>query len=576
MGKIEDSFRSALDTAAVAAKERTEPCSRFAEKNRTMGQPYPGPLTHRYHPWTREIRDCQARMMVAQKCAQSGYTEAGLDRAFWDLVVNLRDVLYVLPDDGAASDFSSGRVNPAIEMSRRLSEHFTDCNNVGHKRAGAVNLYIRGAKSRTGLKSVPVANLVLDELNEMPENNVELVFERVSGQPEEIVRIAMFSTPTIPDFGISEFIKSSSRAEFYITCPNCKKRIPLHWPRNFCLDRVAVVCHLCDKVIPFDRETKVAMLATGEWVHEFPELRKRGAGYYNLNQLYSCSVSPQTIKEAWNKAQIKVAAEQEFFNSKMGLPHVAAGAKLSVTDVRNCHTDDPMVTSAPISTIGVDVGKWYYWAASEWAKIDANGRDDEPLNWRRRLLCAGKCLSTEELAEVFYRFNPRRIVVDAQPETREVRRLAKVFKVLWLCWIKEISDTMRVREPLRSLDINRTEWLDLLFDRVRRGKGHFLIPRTVGKEFEDHLTVPTRVYVRDRKGNVLARYQSPGEDHYAFAATLDEVAHHIQFIGRQVLTVSEKQVEDAREERKRPLAKRDVKRYTEEVLEKLTGSRRIK
>jgi len=312
-------------------------------------------------------------------------------------------VLYILPDDGAASDFSSGRVNPAIEMSQRLSEHFTDCNNVGHKRAGAVNLYIRGARSRSGLKTVPVANVTLDEENEMPEANVELVFERVSGQPEEIVRISLFSTPTIPDYGVSEFIKSSSKAEFYFACPHCGKRISLDWPRNFCLDRIAVICHLCDKALPVNRLEKAEMLKTGEWVHAHPELASRVAGYMNLNQLYSCTVTPATIKEAWDKAQIKVAAEQEFFNSKMAKPHVAAGAKLTVDDVRNCFTDDPMVVGAPISTIGVDVGKWYYWVASEWAKIDADGRDDEPLNWRRKILCAGKCLSTEELAEIFYR-----------------------------------------------------------------------------------------------------------------------------------------------------------------------------
>jgi len=571
---------SAVFRAAHVAEERQLTCAEWAERYRVMGSgaAFPGKLTHRYHPWTRDIRNCDSRMMVCQKSAQSGLTEVGVDRALYDLIIQRRDVLYVLPDDGAASDFASGRIDPALELSPRLAEYFSDVSNVGHKRAGSVNIYIRGSKSRTGLKVVPVANLVLDELNEMSETNVELVFERVSGQPEENVRIAMFSTPTIPEYGISEFIEASSKCEYFFTCPHCGKRINLLWPRNFCLDRNRVICHECNEILPDatkgDRPAKADMLQTGEWIARHADQHTRCAGYWNLNQLYSCTVTARTIRDLWDKAQIKIEAEQEFYNSKMAMPHVSAGAKLELRDVRNCYTAQEMQTSASRATLGVDVGKWYYWVASEWEKIDADAPDHEPTNWRRHILCVGKCLSTNELAEVIYKFNAYRVAVDAQPETREMKRLQRPFKFLWLCWIKEIADTIRVREHIKQCDVNRTEWLDLLADRVRKGQELITIPSDVGKEFEDHLQSPTRVYMRDKLNNTIARYQSAGEDHYAFAAMLDEVAHFIGFVGQLPPKPSDEYVRKVLGSRAKRMRPGDARRYTADVLERLTGFRK--
>lgn len=575
---VTGSLTAALDAAAAAAAERVLPCSMWAEKTRVMGAPFPGPLTHRWHPWTRAVRDEDVRLLVVQKGGQLGFTEAFVDRALHDLVVHLRDVLYVLPDDGLASSFSAARIDVALRLAPALGAAFTvGVQNVGHRQAHAANLYVRGSKSRSGLKGCPVANLVLDELDEMDEANVELVFERVSGQPESTVRIAIVSTPTIPDFGVNEFFKASSQCEWFFPCPACGARINLTWPRNFCLDRRVTVCHLCGVPLPASPAAKAVVIGTGAWVPACLDRHARCAGYW-INQLYSSTVSSETIAELWDKAQHKRSAEQEFYNSKMAMPHVCSDAKLSLTDVRACYVSPPRARHSDlIATVGVDVGKWYYWVASEWEKGDASLADAEPTSWRRHVLGVGKCLTTQELNGVLERWHVTRACIDALPETREVRRLQVSMPKLWLCWIKEIADSLRVREPARSVDCNKTEWLDLLLDRVHRGHVSMTTPADLGKEWEDHLQVPARVYYKDHKGNVTARYHSANEDHYAMAAMMDEVAHQLLFTqGNLPVEVSDKQVDEARDKQGPRVGKVDVQRYADKVIEGLTGFRKVR
>jgi phage terminase large subunit GpA-like protein len=177
-------------------------CSAWAMTYRIMGTPYPGKWTFTHHPWLKEMHDSESEMIVGQKAAQLGYTEFALNLAFYYIDIKATDVLYVLPSKTPdASDFSASRFDGALELSQHLTDLFSDVKNVGHKRAGAVNMYVRGSKSRPGLKSIPVGLVILDEVDEFEQKNIPLAMERLSGQVER--KIAMLSTPTIEERGIN-------------------------------------------------------------------------------------------------------------------------------------------------------------------------------------------------------------------------------------------------------------------------------------------------------------------------------------------------------------------------------------
>jgi len=138
--------------------------SRWALKYRIMGQPFPGPWTFNHHPWLKDMHDSQAEIIIGQKAAQMGYTEVALNKVFKAIDIDGISVLYVLPASTPdASDFSTARFDPALEMSEHLRSMFTDVKNIGHKRAGNANLYIRGSRSRSQLKSIPVGLVIVDE-----------------------------------------------------------------------------------------------------------------------------------------------------------------------------------------------------------------------------------------------------------------------------------------------------------------------------------------------------------------------------------------------------------------------------
>ena len=196
--------------------------SKWAENYRVMGPPLPGPWRFKYHPWLREMMDSPADYNVGQKGAQVGFTECVLNIVFFYIDVHNLDCLYVLPAKTPdASDFSAARFDPAIDMSPHLEKLFSDVKNVGHKRAGNTNLYIRGSKSRAGLKSVPVAILILDEKDEMNQDNVPLARERQSGQM--IKKTWEISTPTIDGEGINQTYIQSTQENFFFKCPHCSK-----------------------------------------------------------------------------------------------------------------------------------------------------------------------------------------------------------------------------------------------------------------------------------------------------------------------------------------------------------------
>ena len=80
---------------------------------------------------------------------------------------------------------------------------------MGLKSTGRNVLYIRGSRGDSNLKSIPVSELVLDEMDEMDTHAVWLALERLSGQIEK--HILAISTPTVPKYGIHKLYLRSTQ-----------------------------------------------------------------------------------------------------------------------------------------------------------------------------------------------------------------------------------------------------------------------------------------------------------------------------------------------------------------------------
>lgn len=495
-------------------------CTQWAQRYRIMGNPFPGIWSPQYHPWAPTIQDDESDFIVVKKGAQLGFTEIALNKVFYAIDILGKSVLYVLPANTPdASDFSTSRFDAALEMSPYLARMFSDVSNIGHKRAGNCNLYIRGSRSRSQLKSIPVGLVILDEVDEMIQDNIPLTYERLAGQLDR--QIYALSTPTVEGYGIDALYNDSTQNHFFFRCPSCNKLIELLYPESLQTDPPNLICSLCKTILP--HETKTSWLSTGRWVPTCTSKAKTG---YYLNQLYSPAESPQKIVEALERARLNPIDEQEYYNSKLGLTHTVSGAKISDIDIDSCIQDYVMSDSAiGLITIGVDVGKWLHYEIDKWT-IETNPTSDINLVAVPRLISMGKCLEFSELVALVQRFNVVFGVIDAEPEYRSALDLAQKFYGRFkLCFYGHEISGKHIQinnEEEHTIRVKRTAWMDMALSRFR--KQRIVLPRDITPEYRLHIKEPTRIYERDSDGNMVARYIRVKEDHLAHARTYSEIA----------------------------------------------------
>ena len=514
--------------------------SKWACEHRVMGgQSFPGPWTFRYHPWLKKMHDSLAISNVGQKSAQMGFTEAVLNITFKKIDIDRVDCLYVLPSQTpGASVFSASRFDPALELSPYLATLFSDVNNVGHKRAGATNLYIRGSRSREGLKSIPVGFIVFDEVAEMDQENLPLAMERLAGQIQK--QDWKISTPTIEDSNINVYFKQSTMEHFFFPCPHCGKHIEMKFPESMVItavdqhdpeiEKTHLICYECKGVLP--HQDKVTWLADADWV---PQKDSVIRGFY-INQMYSTAVTPMDLAKKYLKSLSDATAETEFYNSNLGLPHAVAGAQLNETEVRSCIGDfkkmstERIVTRHKVRTMGIDVGRWFHCVVHEWDIPAGIPLADINLYARPRMIWFGKTPSIAICDDIMKQYTMTFCIIDANPERRIAYDFANRFygRVKMCFYARSMAARQIVpsQEADQAVNVDRTSWLDISLGRFRRGHAGIIIPQDVDDEFVDQLRAPVRVYIKDKDGNPVGRYDTPESkaDHYAHANNYAEIA----------------------------------------------------
>src|SRR5690606_17144495 len=133
-----------------------------------------------------------------------------------------------------------------------------------------------GGRSRSQLKSVPTALIILDEVNEMPEENIPLALERFSGQ--DVKQAMLLSTPDVPGHGINKYYMDSTMERFFFKCLFCGKHIEWKFPESIVITAERVterslrdshyICYECKH--PYTQEEKIEATSHGKFVAEFP------------------------------------------------------------------------------------------------------------------------------------------------------------------------------------------------------------------------------------------------------------------------------------------------------------------
>lgn len=530
---LQDLLVSKLTKGLV--RKSVKKCSDWALQYRVMGAPYPGRFTFKHHPWLRAMHDSEAEFNVGQKAAQLGYTETMLNLALFHIDIHQTSVLYVLPSAHPdASNFSADRFGLALELSPYLKDLFSKVSNVGHKQSGNANLYIRGSRTRSQLKSVATGLVILDEKDEMTPKNVPLAYERTAGQVDKL--IWQISTPSIPGYGINADFEESTQNHFYFRCPHCSRYTELVFPDSFVLTATGlhdpdlqkshIICKECKHVL--DHQRKTEFLEDNTWVPTYKD--RQWTGWY-INQLYSPTVSPFDIAKSMVLADMDPGHEQELYNSKMGLPRVVKGAGVTDADINSCIKDYKQYESHygnRVVTAGIDVGKFFHYVIEEWI-LPPPGTPVIDINSQAhcRLLKAGETRNLADVETDLQDFRVNFAVIDSQPE----RRLAIEFANRYHGRIRACSYEMGIEGKMIHLDaieprlkVDRTSWLDLSLGRFKSQT--IDLPIDTPESFKAHIKAQVRVYTPDAYGNPTGKWVTPDKkhDHWGHARNYSEIA----------------------------------------------------
>jgi phage terminase large subunit GpA-like protein len=289
--------------------------SEWAEKNIVLTRERsarPGPLRlekFQIEPLDAFILDRSVRRIVWKKSTQVGYSESLNALIAYFIDMDPKPQLLVEPTEQFAKNYSKKRIAPMIEGTACLRAKVKEAtsrkpgNTMLQKEYPGGFLRITGANSPTGLRSDPIANLYLDEIEAYPpdvggEGDPIEIAEQRTGTFDD-ARIVLGSTPGRPaGFSrIEEEYEASSQGVFFVPCPFCGFEQPLVWRDEGQVHRlkfekekgevvpgsVRYLCANCD--VGIDEKFKQRMIDGGRWVHKFPE-RREVRGFY-LNALYA-------------------------------------------------------------------------------------------------------------------------------------------------------------------------------------------------------------------------------------------------------------------------------------------------
>jgi hypothetical protein len=404
------------------------------------------------------------------------------------------------------TDFSKGRIDPLIdENPESLGKWLKDTDAANIKRIWNAFLYLRGMKSRVGLKSIPVDLIVFDELDEAPQNAVDMATERMAHS--EFKEILKLSNPTLPDYGIDKAFQQTDQRYWLLKCEKCGEYTCLEDTFPDCLltvrgARVIRACIKCQgELNP----------SSGHWVAKKPSISdKRG---YHYSQLFSHFVDPADILHQFRTTNNLT----DFYNLKIGVAYVEAENRLSVQEVLALCGNEGVISNDPGPCfMGVDQGKDLHVVIGKKHQIKAG-----------QIVHIAVYKDWEELGCLMRNFNVQRCVVDALPETRNARAFAERHRgKVYLSYYNEHQKghyAWNERELIVSC--NRTESLDASHKEVMDRA--IVLPKQceIVLAFADHLhNVAKKLQEDEETGSKRYIYVKLGADHFRHAFNYEAMA----------------------------------------------------
>lgn len=363
-------------TAAALRPDPELTVSEWADRDRYLTpkeSPEPGIWRTSRVPYLRGIMDLLSasspvQRVVFMKGAQVGASEAGLNFCGYVIGHVPGPMLIVQPTVELAERFSKQRVASMIAASPPLTERVQparsrDSGNtiLGKEFPGGI-LILAGANSAAGLRSMPVRDLMLDEIDAYPDDvegegdPAALAEQRTANFRRRKVFVP--STPTRKGFSrIEREFEASDQRFWWVPCQDCGEFQRLEWeqvkwPEGEPED-AAYVCRHCGCL--WDYVARVRSVQQGEWRASRPF---HGTAGFHISALYSPWVRIPDLARRFERSKGRPEERKTFWNTVLGLPWEEQAAELDPMGVygrREFYAADPLPELVVLLTAGVDV-----------------------------------------------------------------------------------------------------------------------------------------------------------------------------------------------------------------------------
>jgi len=369
-------------------------------------------------PYTEEIMDCLSpgspyEEVNLMKGAQIAGTELGNNWLGFIIDHSPGPSMLVVPTTEAGKRTSKQRIAPMLEDTPCLrqkvnSNRSRDSGNtlLVKEFPGGV-LVITGANSAVGLRSMPVRNLMMDEIDAYPNDvdgegdPISLATKRTNTF-KRTRKVFKLSTPLIKGLSrIEEAFNDGDQRRYYVPCTDCGHKQPIawsqiHWEKNkdgkHLPETAKFACKECGSLIA--EHNKTWMLQNGEWVAE-GESNGRIASFH-ISALYSPLgwLSWADAVREFLKAKGDQALLQTWVNTILGETFEEGGERPSDESLmtRREHYKAEVPAGACVLTAGVDIQDdriecevYGYGPGEECWPIDLRimyGDPDQPEVWK--------------------------------------------------------------------------------------------------------------------------------------------------------------------------------------------------
>lgn len=541
-GRLQD-FVDQIEIQIGDPSEQTSDYEWIVKHCRINGRPY----SSKNHEYQKVLLCDTSRKIRVKKCAQIGVSVVSILRCFAKLGrYRGFTILYILPSATFSQSFNATRITPLLQECkplRDIQDRSVDSTSV--KKFGANNfLHNKGAVSKAAAISVDADYLVKDEVDFMTDQTVLTSFaSRLLHSPYKFD--SEFSTPTIPDFGISKSYKESRRHVHLAKCVHCGfwfqpqfsmivypgvgkgaelKDISKYVLMQHNVQLAYLECPHCG--LPTDESLQDQHR---EFVVENPDENFSEVGYHiQPFSVPNIQPVPNILMERPNYARWV-----DFSNNVLGEDDADAADSLTRAEILTLFDSTVPETDDRMGFLGVDAGLFFHYAV---VKESSDGVIYVPDYGTIPLPSIEK-----EALSVRQRHRARVTVVDLYPYVDTVLRLQQSDPLLWGCEFTESKGidliSLKVRdeesekatEKMQIVKVRRDRVFDVLLELARAGKLR-IRPNQHQDSMVEHILSVKRLSIFDRdEGRMRYKWvKTDGKDHFFFALLYSFVAFRLR------------------------------------------------